>query len=74
VTIGGPVQAGNATWNPATNTLTHLSGGADTWLKSDQEQFTYATLNGDGVITARIDGLDNIGTYTKAGVEIRQAG
>ena len=47
--------------------------GADIWNAADEFRYAYMTLNGDGSITARVDGLDNAAsTWVKAGVMIRQ--
>lgn len=64
-------RGGTGAFDPTNNTYTSLGGGADIWNTSDQFRFTYATLNGDGSITARIDALDNVDQHAKAGVMIR---
>ncbi len=45
--------------------------GEDIWDTSDGFRYTYATLTGDGQITARVDSLDARDAWTKAGVMIR---
>ena len=72
--VGGPRLGGNVTYDPATGIFTQGTGGTDIWAQNDQLHFTYATLRGNGSITARVDALDNLGTFTKAGVMIRQSG
>jgi hypothetical protein len=71
--IGVPAVGGSVTYDPATQVFTQSGGGTDIWNTSDQFRFTYQALPGDGTITARVDALDNIGFYTKAGVMIRQS-
>jgi hypothetical protein len=71
--VGIPKYSGSVTYDAATGVFTQSGGGLDIWNLSDQFRYTYATLTGNGSITARLDGLDNIGTFTKAGVMIRQS-
>ena len=47
-------------------------GGADIWGAADQFRFAYKQLNGDGSITARVDGLVQADPWTKVGVMIRE--
>jgi len=58
----------------ADGVVTMGASGADIWGNSDQFRYAYKTLNGDGSIVARVDGIENItNNWTKAGVMIRQS-
>ena len=43
----------------------------DIWETRDEFRFVYATLKGDGEVTARVDSLTALTPWTKAGVMIR---
>jgi subtilisin family serine protease/regulation of enolase protein 1 (concanavalin A-like superfamily) len=45
--------------------------GADVWGTADAFHYAYRMLNGDGAIVARITGIQNVNSWTKAGVMIR---
>jgi regulation of enolase protein 1 (concanavalin A-like superfamily) len=68
--IGGPAVAGSTTYSAGTFSVT--GAGVDIWNTSDQFQFVYQTLNGDGQIVALVDSLQNTNPWAKAGVMIRQ--
>jgi len=58
----------------ADGVVTMGASGADIWGTADQFRYAYKTLNGDGSIVARVDGIENItNNWTKAGVMIRQS-
>ncbi len=46
--------------------------GADIYSTADQGRFVYKQLSGNGTIVARVDHLDNVNAWAKAGVMIRQ--
>lgn len=71
--VGVPAIPGSVTYNASNGTFSQSGGGGDIWGTSDQFRYTYATLTGNGSITARVDSLDNTDTYAKAGVMIRQS-
>jgi hypothetical protein len=48
-------------------------GGDDVWGTADAFHFAYTALPGDGSITARVDSIDPVQAWTKAGVMIRQS-
>lgn len=50
-----------------------ISGGADIWGTSDNFRFTYQTLVGNGVITARVASVEDTGAWAKIGVMIRES-
>jgi imidazolonepropionase-like amidohydrolase len=66
---GGPV--GKMTYDDANDMYTIHGAGNNIWYASDQFHFTHNKLNGDGSITARIDSVQRIHDWTKAGVMIR---
>ncbi|MDP9172954.1 MAG: fibronectin type III domain-containing protein [Planctomycetota bacterium] len=69
--IGAPVPAGSAALSAGVFTLT--GSGGDIWFASDQFQYTYQSLAGDGTIIARVASVSNTNDWTKAGVMIREA-
>src|ERR1017187_170311 len=67
--IGSPGLAGSAAYNNGLWTIT--GGGADIWGTSDQFNYAYTTVNGDGSIIAQVTSLQNSdpGTgWSKAGL------
>ncbi|MCX5644314.1 MAG: protein kinase [Phycisphaerae bacterium] len=57
----------------ASDTYTVVGSGADIWGTIDDFRFVYKKLTGDGSITARIDSIENVDEWTKAGVMVRRA-
>ncbi|HEX5056010.1 MAG TPA: serine hydrolase [Gammaproteobacteria bacterium] len=53
--------------------LTIEGSGADIWNTADEFHYYYTTLSGDGQITARIESVEDVHTWTKAGVMIRDS-
>jgi hypothetical protein len=50
-----------------------MSGeGADIWTNDDQFRYAYKTLTGNGSMIVRLDSLEELNTYTKAGIMIRE--
>jgi serine/threonine protein kinase/regulation of enolase protein 1 (concanavalin A-like superfamily) len=45
--------------------------GTDIWNRSDDFHFTYTNLHGDGFILAKIDSIEHVHDWTKAGLMIR---
>ena len=68
--VGSPALAGSASW--PSGTFTVRGSGVDIWGTSDQFQFVYQTLDGDGEIVARVTSLQNTDGWAKAGVMIRE--
>jgi len=56
----------------AAGTVTLSGGGSDIWGAADNFRFAYKQLNGNGVITARIDSQARTNEWAKAGVMIRE--
>ena len=69
--IGSPTKAGSSSYNNTNGVYTVQGGGIDVWGTSDQFQFAYQLLSGDGIITARVVTENNTGAWAKAGVMIR---
>jgi len=57
----------------APGTITMSGAGADIYMQIDEFRFAYKQLVGNGSITARIDSLDNTGTWARAGVMVRSS-
>ena len=56
-----------------TGEITMSAAGADIYNQTDQFRYAYKRLTGDGSITVRVDSADNVHTWTKAGVMIRES-
>jgi fibronectin type 3 domain-containing protein len=69
--IGSPGLAGSASY--ANGLFTVKGGGADIWNTSDQFNFAYRTLTGNGTIIARVNSQQNTSSWAKAGVMIRDS-
>jgi regulation of enolase protein 1 (concanavalin A-like superfamily) len=67
--VGAVGAAGTASFSGGTFTLT--GSGADIWDTSDEFQFAYTSLAGNGSITARVATVSNTDDWTKAGVMMR---
>jgi phosphatidylserine/phosphatidylglycerophosphate/cardiolipin synthase-like enzyme len=67
--IGAVAAAGNAGY--ADGKFTIAGSGSDVWGTSDELRFAYRTLTGDGTIVAEVASVDNLDSWTKAGVMIR---
>ncbi len=68
--IGAVGQTGSATYTNSTFTVN--SSGTDIWNGSDQFNYAYQHLNGDGTIVARVASMQNTDSWAKAGVMIRE--
>ena len=62
---------GSMSYDNATGVYTMTGAGLDIWDNADDFHFAYARLQGDGSITARIDSVEYVHQWTKAGVMIR---
>ena len=69
--VGGVGAAGSATFDSGTGTFTVRGAGADVWGTTDAFQFAHTTLSGDGAIVARVASVQNVNSWTKAGVMMR---
>jgi hypothetical protein len=68
--IGNVAAAGSASFDGSTFTV--KGSGADIWGLSDEFRFAYQWVSGDVEITARVDSVQNVHAWTKAGVMIRE--
>jgi FlgD Ig-like domain len=68
--IGYDTPAGYASIDSSGNLIIEGSG-SDIYGSTDQFHFVYQNLSGDGVITARVDSVQNTSEWAKAGVMIR---
>ena len=68
--IGNPALAGSASWTSGNFSL--KGAGVNIGGTSDQFQFLYQTLDGDGEIVARVTSLQNTHALAKAGLMIRE--
>jgi tetratricopeptide (TPR) repeat protein len=74
----GPVskgvhQPGKTRYDQAADSYTIMGAGWDIWDLYDQFHFSYKKLSGDGSITVRVDEIENVHRYTKAGIMIRDS-
>ena len=68
----GPAATGSTTVDgPGAYTL--KGAGSDIWNNSDQFQYAYMTLTGDGSITAKVESCEQKDVWSKGGVMIRQS-
>jgi regulation of enolase protein 1 (concanavalin A-like superfamily) len=69
--IGAASPAGAASFDAGNGTFTVSGSGADIWGTADAFNYAYTTLDGNGEIVARVNSLDNVDPWTKAGVMLR---
>ncbi len=70
VDIGAPAIKGSASYRLGAYTI--HAGGADIGGTSDQFQFVYQPMAGDGEVVARVQSLTNTSSSAKTGVMIRE--
>jgi hypothetical protein len=69
---GAAAPRGSTTFDEATGTYSVVGEGADVWGSSDQFQFAYKALTGDGSIVAHVTSVGTgTSTWAKAGVMVR---
>jgi hypothetical protein len=66
-------EFGSSSYNKTKDSYTVTGIGVDIWETIDDFHFACKTLRGDGSITARIDSLEHVHDWTKAGVMIRNS-
>jgi hypothetical protein len=73
---GYPASVGSFVEAPA-GTFTMTASGADIWnvngVEADEFHFAYKTLTGAGSIVAKVQSIDNMNGWAKAGVMIRES-
>jgi regulation of enolase protein 1 (concanavalin A-like superfamily) len=68
--IGAVAKAGTTSYSNGSYTVS--GSGADIWGTADEFRFTYhAPSESENVVTARVDSVQNVHAWTKAGVMIR---
>ena len=68
--IGNVGVAGDAAY--VSGTFTIAGAGADVWGAADAFRFVYQPLAADGDIVARVASVENVASWVKAGVMVRQ--
>jgi len=68
-----PRAHGTIRYEPESDTYTLAGSGSDIWEFSDEFHYAYKQLRGDGAIVARIESVDHVHDWTKAGVMIRES-
>jgi serine/threonine protein kinase len=66
-------ESGSSSYDKTKDTYTVTGIGVDIWENIDDFHFTYKTLHGNGSITARIDSIEDVHEWTKAGLMIRNS-
>jgi hypothetical protein len=67
--VGGALTGGLKASSPAAFEL--YGGGNDIWGKRDEFRFLHQTLEGDGSVEVTVESIENIDSYTKAGIMFR---
>jgi endonuclease/exonuclease/phosphatase family metal-dependent hydrolase len=68
--VGAVGATGSAT--SVNNIFTVAGSGADVWGTADEFRFVYKTFTGDGSIVTQVDALDDVNSWVKAGVMMRE--
>lgn len=68
--IGAVSAAGSASFNEGTYSVT--ASGADIWNVHDEFHYVYRQLKGDCEIISRVESIDYINVWSKAGVMMRE--
>ncbi len=69
--VGAVAATGSAT--SVNNIFTVAGSGADVWGTADEFRFVYKQLAGDGSIVTQVSSLDNLDSWVKAGVMMRES-
>jgi regulation of enolase protein 1 (concanavalin A-like superfamily) len=67
--VGAVAAAGGASYDGSAFTVT--GSGADVWGAADEFQFVYQQVTAAFEITARVDSVQNVQAWTKAGLMVR---
>jgi phosphatidylserine/phosphatidylglycerophosphate/cardiolipin synthase-like enzyme/regulation of enolase protein 1 (concanavalin A-like superfamily) len=68
--IGNPPYPGSASYTSGTFSV--IGSGTDVWGTADQFHYAYTSMTGDRTIIARVASIQNVATWVKAGVMIRE--
>jgi hypothetical protein len=69
--IGAVGATGNASF--ASGVFTVRGSGADIWDNADEFHYAYRTMQGNTEFTARVDSVQNVNRWVKAGLMIRES-
>ena len=64
--VGTPTPTGSASYN--NNTFTVKGGGTDIWGTTDQSEYAYQNISGDGTFIARVPAQTNTDPWAKSGI------
>ncbi len=70
VDVGAVARAGS--FSESSGTFTVNGSGADIYGTADEFRYVYRTISGNMTITARVVSVQNVNTWTKAGVMMRE--
>ena len=70
--IGRVGAAGSESYDSTNATYTVRGSGADIWGTADEFHYVWTQFSGNFEITARVDSIQNVDAWTKAGVMIRE--
>ena len=66
------MDPGSTSYDEETGVITMVGRGADIWGSSDEFQYAYLPLSGDGLMIVRIEDLAETDNWSKAGIMIRE--
>jgi hypothetical protein len=69
--IGRVAASGGDEFDNSTGTYTVRGSGSDIWGTADEFHYVWTQWQGDFEITARVDSVQNVNAWTKAGIMIR---
>jgi endonuclease/exonuclease/phosphatase family metal-dependent hydrolase len=69
--VGAVAAQGSAT--SVNNIFTVSGSGSDVWGTADEFRFVYQQLTGDGSIVTKVSAVDNVNSWVKAGVMMRES-
>jgi hypothetical protein len=65
-------EGGSTSYDEATDVITMVGRGDDIWGSSDQFQYAYTSLSGDGLMIVRVEDVAESHDWSKAGIMIRE--
>jgi hypothetical protein len=72
VDIGGVAASGSSLYNPHEQLITVTGSGADIWNRADEFHFVSTPVTGDFTIYTRVESVENVNQWTKAGLMVRE--
>ena len=69
--VGAVAAAGGDAYDSPSNTYTVSGSGSDIWGTADEFHYVWTRVGGDFSITTRVDAVQNVNAWTKAGLMIR---